>query len=141
MGRLAFIAAAAIALVIGLTACGNETDRTTAPETVSGQPPAESGATGETGGAETGEGGAATEGDPAAGKETFASAGCGSCHTLADAGTSGTVGPNLDDAKPPYDLVVDRVTNGKAPMPSFSSTLSEEQIKDVAAYVVQATSG
>jgi mono/diheme cytochrome c family protein len=31
------------------------------------------------------------------GKQLFIS-GCGSCHTLADAGTTATVGPNLDDA-------------------------------------------
>ena len=38
------------------------------------------------------------EGDPVAGKEVFLGASaCGTCHTLADAGTSGTVGPNLDD--------------------------------------------
>ena len=30
------------------------------------------------------------------GKAKFAA--CGGCHTLADAGTKGTVGPNLDDA-------------------------------------------
>jgi cytochrome c6 len=83
----------------------------------------------------------AAGGDAAAGKAVFASAGCGSCHTLADAGTTGAVGPNLDEAKPDHDLVVERVTNGKSPMPSFKDTLSEEQIQDVAAYVVQATSG
>jgi mono/diheme cytochrome c family protein len=34
---------------------------------------------------------------PAAGKQVFTGVGgCGSCHTLAAAGTSGTVGPNLD---------------------------------------------
>ena len=81
------------------------------------------------------------KGDPAAGKKVFASAGCASCHTLKDAGASGTVGPNLDQAKPPLDLVVDRVTNGKAPMPAFSGQLSPKQIADVAAYVVQATKG
>ena len=82
------------------------------------------------------------QGDPAAGKDIFLNvAGCGSCHTLADAGTSGAVGPNLDDAQPDHDLVVDRVTNGAGAMPSFQSTLSEQQIQDVAAYVVQATSG
>ncbi len=44
------------------------------------------------------------EGDPAAGKEIFVgSAGCGGCHTLSDAGTSGTVGPNLDSLQPSYD--------------------------------------
>jgi mono/diheme cytochrome c family protein len=75
------------------------------------------------------------QGDPVAGKQIFTSQPCGSCHTLADAGTSGTVGPNLDQAKPPFDLVVERVTNGKSPMPSFKGTLTEQQIRDVAAYV------
>jgi len=81
------------------------------------------------------------KGDPAAGKQVFATAGCGSCHTLKDAGANGTVGPNLDQAKPPLELVVDRVTNGKGVMPSFSGQLSQQQIADVAAYVVQATQG
>jgi mono/diheme cytochrome c family protein len=87
---------------------------------------------------------AAPAGDPVAGKDVFLNvAGCGSCHTLADAGTTGNVGPNLDDAKPPLDLVIDRVTNGKPPMPAFGADgiLTETQIQDVAAYVVQATSG
>ena len=81
------------------------------------------------------------KGDAAAGKAVFQSAGCTGCHTLADAGANGTVGPNLDQAKPPLDLVVDRVTNGKGAMPSFGGQLSEKQIADVAAYVVQATQG
>ena len=82
-------------------------------------------------------------GDPAAGKKVFASAGCTSCHTLADAGAKGTVGPSLDDAKPPFDRVVERVTNGKGAMPAFGKQglLNQQQIEDVAAYVVQATSG
>ena len=80
-------------------------------------------------------------GDPAAGKEVFASAGCGSCHTLEDAGTSGTIGPNLDESQPSHELVVDRVTNGQGAMPSFSDQLSEEEIQNVAAYVVQASGG
>ena len=74
------------------------------------------------------------EGDVAAGKEVFAASGCGSCHVLADAGATGAVGPNLDETKPSYDLVVDRVTNGKGVMPAFGD-LSEQQIQDVAAYV------
>ncbi len=84
---------------------------------------------------ETG-GGGGGEGDAAAGKEVFlGTAGCGSCHTLADAGTSGTVGPNLDDAQPSFELVVDRVTNGAGAMPPFEGTLTEQQINDVGAYV------
>jgi mono/diheme cytochrome c family protein len=74
-------------------------------------------------------------GDAAAGKAVFTSAGCVGCHTLADAGATGTVGPNLDEKKPPYDLVVTRVTNGKGPMPPFKGQLSDQQIQDVAAYV------
>ena len=73
--------------------------------------------------------------DVVAGKEVFATAGCVGCHTLADAGAKGNVGPNLDDAKPSVALVVDRVTNGKAAMPPFKGQLTEQQIKDVAAYV------
>jgi mono/diheme cytochrome c family protein len=71
----------------------------------------------------------------------FASAGCGGCHTLEAAGSSGNVGPNLDEAKPDLDLVLERVTNGKSPMPSFKGQLNEKQIQDVAAYVVASTSG
>ena len=77
----------------------------------------------------------AAGGSTAAGKEVFMSAGCGTCHTLADAGTTGTVGPNLDEAKPSEELVVERVTNGMGAMPPFSDQLSEEQITEVAAYV------
>ncbi len=77
----------------------------------------------------------AAGGSTAVGKEVFASAGCGTCHTLADAGATGTVGPNLDETKPSAELVVDRVTNGMGAMPSFADQLSEEQITEVAAYV------
>ena len=74
-------------------------------------------------------------GDPVAGKAVFTSAGCVTCHTLADAGATGTVGPNLDNAKPAADRVVMRVTNGQGVMPPFKDQLTEQQIKDVAAYV------
>ena len=53
----------------------------------------------------------------------------------------GNIGPNLDEAKPDHDLVVERVTNGTGAMPSFEGQLSEQEIQNVAAYVVQATSG
>jgi mono/diheme cytochrome c family protein len=81
----------------------------------------------------------ATEpGNAAAGKHVFLTAGCAGCHTLADAGTNGTVGPNLDDKKPPYSLVIDRVTNGKGVMPKFAGQLTQEQIQNVAKYVSSA---
>jgi cytochrome c553 len=85
------------------------------------------------------EGGGEGSGDPAAGKTVFATAGCESCHTLADAGSTGTVGPNLDERQPSYDKVVERVTEGKSPMPSFKATLTPQQIQDVAAYVSSVT--
>ncbi len=74
-------------------------------------------------------------GNAAAGKEVFATAGCASCHTLADAGAHGTVGPNLDKAKPNAARVTQRVTNGKGVMPPFKGQLDQTQIADVAAYV------
>jgi cytochrome c6 len=80
-------------------------------------------------------------GDPTAGKEVFASAGCASCHTLADAGSTGTVGPDLDATRPSYELAVERVTNGAGAMPSFRDMLSEQQIQDVAAYVSSVAGG
>jgi cytochrome c6 len=86
-------------------------------------------------------GGSPRGGDPEAGKGIFANYGCGSCHTLEAAGTSGNIGPNLDEAKPSLSLVVARVTNGKGAMPSFKDTLSDNQIRDVAAYVVDSTGG
>ena len=45
-----------------------------------------------------GTGGYTSEGSQGAGKQLFIDAKCGACHTLADAGTAGTIGPNLDDA-------------------------------------------
>ena len=71
---------------------------------------------------------------PTDGKTIFTTT-CGGCHTLADAGTSGNVGPNLDDAKPTRDKVVTQVTNGGGAMPSFKGTLDDAQIQAVAAYV------
>jgi sulfite dehydrogenase len=136
--------------------CGGEENQTATPETVEGEAPTptqttetettettetETTETTETGTTETTETGTtettpAVEGDPAAGKAIFLGApACGGCHTLADAGTSGNVGPNLDDAMPSEELVTDRVTNGQGGMPSFKGTLTEQQIADVAAYV------
>lgn len=81
------------------------------------------------------------EGDATAGKELFASNGCGSCHVLADAGSSGAVGPNLDQSKPSYELVVTRVTKGQGGMPAFGDRLEAQQIADVSQYVVDSTGG
>jgi len=81
------------------------------------------------------------KGDATAGAKIFQSAGCVGCHTLAAAHATGTVGPNLDQAKPDYRVVTARVTLGKNVMPSFKDKLTAQQIADVAAYVVKSTGG
>ena len=83
------------------------------------------------------------KGDPTAGAAIFKSAGCIGCHTLAAAHATGTVGPNLDTVtpKPDYRLATARVTLGKGVMPSFKGQLTDQQIADVAAFVVKATGG
>ena len=137
MRRLRYVVLGLMALALGFLAAGclDGTTTSATPETVVGTVPQASTPS-------------AAElpalkltGDPAAGKKVFMSAGCVGCHTLADAGATGTVGPNLDEAKPPKELVVQRVTLGQGAMPPFKGQLSDQQIADVAAYVVQATGG
>jgi mono/diheme cytochrome c family protein len=106
-------------------------------------------ATGETGATEP----SAPAGDPAAGKAIFSSAGCGSCHTLQDAGTSGTVGPNLDEVlkgKDPefiHTSIVDpnaEIAAGFQPgiMPqTFGDQFDDRQLADLVAYLADATAG
>ena len=133
MRHRAVIAAAAVLGVIALAGCGSEGVVSPTPETVVGT--------------------IATtpsfpivpafhlKGDPKKGAAVYKSAGCGNCHTLQAAHSTGTVGPNLDTLKPDYRTVTAQVTNGGAAMPSFKSTLSTQQIADVAAYVVTSTGG
>jgi mono/diheme cytochrome c family protein len=100
----------------GVTATGTTAGTTTAPSTTT-----------------TTSGGG---GSPAAqGKQVFASAGCGGCHTLKDAGSTGAVGPNLDQLKPSKDVVAHQVEVGGGGMPAFKGQLSAQQIQAVAAYV------
>jgi outer membrane protein assembly factor BamB len=73
-------------------------------------------------------------GNVAAGRAVFRSS-CASCHTLADAGATGTVGPNLDNLKPSDAAVMRQVTNGGGGMPAFGGQLSRTQITDVSRYV------
>jgi mono/diheme cytochrome c family protein len=85
----------------------------------------------------TSSGGAAGGGAKPDGKQVFASAGCGGCHTLKDAGSTGNVGPNLDQLKPSKQRVAHQVEVGGGAMPAFKGKLSDAQIQAVAAYVAQ----
>ena len=119
-GRAVLLGVTTTAVLL-LAGCGGGSDTSTA------EPPATTAPTSTASGSESG--------DAANGKEVFASAGCGGCHTFSAAGATGNVGPNLDDASPSFDKVVSQVTNGGGPMPAFKDDLSEQEIRDVAAFV------
>jgi len=70
------------------------------------------------------------------GKQIFIS-NCGSCHRLGAAGTTGSVGPNLDQLKPNVATVEQQVRNGGGGMPAFEGRLSNAQIAAVSKYVAQ----
>ena len=65
----------------------------------------------------------------------FATAACGSCHTLAAAHATGQVGPNLDKLRAGFEQVRGQVQLGGAGMPAFEGKLTPAQIRDVAAFV------
>lgn len=60
---------------------------------------------------------------------------CGVCHTLEDAGASGTIGPSLDELQPDEARVAQAVREGVGIMPGYGEQLTPEQIEAVAAYV------
>ena len=73
----------------------------------------------------------------AKGRQMFTDNGCVACHTLADAGAAGTVGPSFDgNAGLDKGHAIAVITNGQGPMPSFS-WLGDQGIDLIASYVVQ----
>lgn len=121
MYRWIAVALLALMLGVGLAACGEDDDNgdTTTTETT------------ETTTDETDE---TDETTTAAGRVVFSDR-CGACHTLSEAGTTGTVGPGLDDTTLSEDEIADQVREGGGGMPAFEGDLSDEEIEDVAAYV------
>jgi mono/diheme cytochrome c family protein len=81
--------------------------------------------------------GGSDESAPAAagGGEKLFSDNCANCHTLAAAGASGKVGPDLDQLRPAADLVTTQVNNGGGGMPAFKGKLTDAQIQELATYV------
>ncbi len=76
------------------------------------------------------------QGATADGREVFTQR-CRSCHALADADASGSVGPNLDELEPDAQRVAQKVRAGGGGMPSFAGELSDDQISAVAEYVAR----
>jgi mono/diheme cytochrome c family protein len=71
-----------------------------------------------------------------AGRELYNTWSCSACHTLSDAGAAGAVGPSLDNPKLTHDFIVNRVTHGQGPMPSFGGQIDEADINKLADYIV-----
>lgn len=159
----AFLAVAAIAFVAGLligdlgSSPGTEVvylsqaeSEEAAGETAGETAEAEGTATEASGGSGEAAGGGTASGGP--GAQIFTSAGCGACHTLAAAGSTGTTGPNLDESLAPDDnvggievMIVNpntEVVEGYPPnlMPqNFGQTLSKEEVHQLAEYLVATT--
>jgi mono/diheme cytochrome c family protein len=76
----------------------------------------------------------------AAGRTVFVES-CGQCHTLSEAGTTGSIGPSLDGLGLDVETVESQVRNGGGGMPAFEGDLSDEEIESVSAYVAEATGG
>lgn len=64
---------------------------------------------------------------------------CATCHTLKDAGSTGAIGPNLDDTAPSKDDIRGVLHSGLGAMPQFDDHLSKEQIDALVSYVFWAT--
>ena len=137
MRRLALLALTVLITLL-LAACGGSEDRDTGPSDVQGETPTAEATTEEDGGGGDGDGGG--EGDAEAGASLFAEQGCGSCHVLADAESTGTTGPNLDEAQPSFDAAFQQIQNGGGGMPAYDQ-LGEEAIADLAAYVSERAGG
>jgi mono/diheme cytochrome c family protein len=87
------------------------------------------------------------------GAQVFANNGCGTCHTLAAAGSSGETGPNLDEVLPGqteamiHESIIDpnaKIAKGYPPNvmpPNFEQLLSPKELEDLVKYLSESTSG
>jgi len=75
------------------------------------------------------------------GSQVWSQAGCGGCHTLAAAGSTGSAGPNLDYLRPSSAAVASQVTYGGGGMPSFGGSLSTSEIQSLATWVSSVAGG
>lgn len=134
---LVLIAILALVGALAVAGCGGGSSSTEATTTEE-EPAEETGGAGEAEAEEEPAEGGETGGAEAGGEgKTIFTSNCGSCHTLAAAGTKGTVGPNLDELKPSESTVEHQVINGGGPMPAFGKEeiLSSAEVKEVSEYV------
>ncbi len=136
MSRLSAALAAGVLATGLLAACGGDDSDsgTTQAPTTAATTATETTTTGEQTETTTTE--TSTQEAAADGKAVFTE-NCGSCHTLAAAGTSGNVGPNLDDRKPSESKVESTVKAGAGSMPAFEGVLSAAEISAVSEYVAE----
>lgn len=117
VGRIALVLVV-LAVGLGVMACGGDDDAadTTTTETT-------------------------TEDDSlVAGRAVFTQT-CGPCHTLSNAGTTGTIGPSLDGTPLSAEEIEEQVRDGGGGMPAFEGDLSEDEIADVSEYVAEVAGG
>jgi cytochrome c6 len=69
--------------------------------------------------------------------ETIFNQSCASCHAFQAAGSTGTIGPNLDESQIALEAAIEQIRQGGGGMPAFADTLTNEQIQAVAEYVVE----
>lgn len=95
--------------------------------------------------------GAGKAGGPLGRRVFNGAAGCGSCHVLSDAGTTGTIGPNLDRSLPgrsrafiresivdPNATIAKEYTEGVMPA-DYEGRLSERELEALIAYLADVT--
>jgi quinohemoprotein ethanol dehydrogenase len=130
-GKLSQVKAGAAAVAGHHAGVGAPTTSTTASTTTAQSSNTSKPASSSTAGAGTSGTSAITDG-----KSVFVQ-NCGGCHTLADAGSAGNEGPNLDNLKPTEAIVAHQVEVGGGAMPAFGKTklLTATQVTDVAKYV------
>jgi mono/diheme cytochrome c family protein len=76
-------------------------------------------------------------GGDSAGAQVFEEQDCGRCHTFTPAGSTGTIGPNLDESTIDTQAAIQQIREGGGGMPAFIDKLTFQQIEDVATYVTQ----
>ena len=82
-------------------------------------------------------GGTSVPANATPGQRVFVETGCGSCHALAAAGSTGSAGGSLDDKRPDAATVERWVRKGGKGMPAYDDRLSDVQVREVSRWVAE----